>query len=262
MRRLTAGASLMLCVTALGAAEAQQRYLLRLAPAQGYVSRYTVMMEMFITGGPMAATLDTAQPMMRMSFHFTRTVIGAVGDTITSQEAVDSATVDFPAVPQMAAMSGQVGEMMRGMTTEERATTRGRVISHRVIRMSPALQQAGGVSQIGGSNNDMAILFPEQPVAVGESWTDSTSMQTEAGRMEVVGTYRLDRVSGNVATLSFTGTIRSGEPGAMATMSTSGGFAVDLGRGTLLSLNMTAGGSISTQGMEMPVRTRITMNQQ
>ncbi|HWO90315.1 MAG TPA: DUF6263 family protein [Gemmatimonadales bacterium] len=254
----------VLAVTALvpGSLAAQQRHLLRLRPPQGQVTRYRVQMEMWMSGEAMAAVMDTSQPMVRMDVALTRTITAVVADTITSQEAFDSVAMDFPAMPQMAAMSGQVSEMMRGMVSEERTTTRGRVLSQRIVSMSPAMQQMGGMGgQMGGTgNNEMAILFPERPVGVGETWTDSATIPTDAGELRIVGTYRLERMVGTVAHLSFTGTMRSGTPQAPATLQTSGQFAVDVGSGVMHAMSMTAGGSVAAQGMEMPMRMRISMN--
>lgn len=267
MRRPFAAA---LCLL-LPAAPLSAQVLLRINPPEGQVVRYRVTMEMFITGGQMAAMMaDPSQPMNRTTLYQTRAVTAKSGDQVTFRETIDSAIMESPAMPQMSAMIGQAAAAMRGMVTEQVMTTRGKIVSTQVVsggpqgmgQMGRGGRGGGPGGPMGGGNNEnsrMLILLPEQSVRVGDSWSDTMAMTNEGGQTMFIANFRLARMDGPTAILGVTGTMTAamGPQGTM-TMQMTGEIRFDTRSSRMDAYRMEMEGSAPTGQMgDMQMRIRV-----
>lgn len=261
-------------------AHAQESVLLRVGGQVGQTNHYQTVMNMFVSGGPMAAMGgDTSQPMTRMTMNTTRTLESVTGDTLTFNETVDSAKMESPAMPQMAAMMGGVANRMRGQVTTTKMDGRARIFSAEVQRANggdAGANGAGGgagrgrgMGGMGGGNNQRPMfLLPEQPVRIGQTWQDSVIIpgQGMEGPSNLLATYKLDRVDTRggtrIAVVTMDGTMATSAAAGPQRWSVRGQFQIDLTAGRLAAFDMTMTGTANMQGQEVPVRMVLSQNLQ
>lgn len=282
MRRTMFAASLLTIVAS--AAGAQEPVLLRINGQPGQANHYQTVMETFMRGGQMAAMMnpDTNVPFSRMTMLTTRTLTAKTGDTLNFSEVVDSASMEMPAMPQMAQMMGGMASQMKGQTTITKMDNRGRIFSTEIQGGMAGMAGMGGGQgmggpggpggrggrggMMGGGNNrgPAPFILPAQPVRPGDTWTDSTSTGGDGGNpaVTVKGTFKLDRVEqrggARVAVVTWTGVITTtGQMGAQV-MNAVGEIGIDLSSQRLSSMNMTMSGSVQTPQGEVPMRMHMT----
>lgn len=268
-RQLLLIGSLMVLSTA---ARAQESILLRVGGQVGQTNHYQTVMNMFMMGGPMAG--DTSQPMTRMTMNTTRTLESVTGDTLTFNETVDSAKMESPAMPQMAAMMGGVAGRLRGQVTTTKMDGRARIFSTEVQRANGGDAAAGGAGRGGrggmmgggGNNQRPMFLLPERPVRVGETWQDSVIIPGAGmeGPSNFLATYKLERVDTRggtrIAVVSMDGTMATSAASGPQRWSVRGQFQIDLTAGRLAAFDMTMTGTANMQGQEVPVRMVLSQN--
>jgi hypothetical protein len=252
-----------------------QEVLLRLRPPQGQVTPYVMTMEMWMKGGPMAQmTTDTVSPFMRMTAWMTNSVTAAAPEEFTMSQAMDSVRVETPAMPAMAPMMGQMGDMMTGTKTITRSTSRGQVKTMEV-ELSPAMLdmiKASGQSPsaMGGVNNNplqQFYLLPERPVRVGASWRDSMTVAMDSagmagGTMTYAATFTLRRMEGQVAVIGIDGrvVIAGGPLPAPTTMTITGDTRLDLTSSRMTSTAVDMSGTVPAGPMgEVPMKMHLTI---
>jgi hypothetical protein len=275
LRRSPVAAAVALLVTAPLAA--QQSVTLRLNAPRGQVTKYMTVVETYMQGGPMAQMGgDPSQPFQRMTMFNTRTLTDIVADTLVFTEVVDSARMETPAMPQAAAMMGQIATQMRGMTTVIRMDRRARIFGTEVTN-NPMAGTAGpgrgpgapggpgggrGRGGMGGGNSsrNMVFILPAEPVRPGATWSDSMVIAGETGQPNSTfrATFRFERMDGQVAVVAMNGTMDMPMQGTMTTMTTTGDFRLDLGQNRLGGMTMTLSGTAQTQMGEMPMRMVMT----
>jgi hypothetical protein len=273
MRRLVVMAALLAATAQTASA---QNVLLRIRPPSGQVTRYVVALETFMHGGPMAqVATDSTQPFMRMRGWVTTSVTAADGEEHTLNQVLDSAQVESPAMPQMTAMMGQMGTMMRGMTTITRMTSRGRVTALD-MKLPPALEAAaaaagaGPMGLSGGAGGlSSFVLLPERPVRVGSSWRDSMSVQLDSadaagGMASFAATFTLTRLEGRVAVIGIDGTLSmpGGPTSAAVSLEQRGETTLDLDGGRVTAMILEMKGTAPSPMGGIPMRMTLTMTRQ
>jgi hypothetical protein len=232
---------------ALPAALSAQQTLLRLAPPQGQVSRYRIETT---TSIDMAMAAIEARTFMEM----TARVTAAQGDERTVETVVDSFRMESPTMP-MPEMPSLVGS-----STTVRMNTRGEVLET-TYSGEGLTETFGGVTGPAGQGFQAGIRLPEQAVAVGHQWSDSTTVQTDAGPMgEATVTsrmqYTLERVfardGARIALVAIQGTITQAAGAMTADGTMRGSMEFDLDAGRWVTNRMTV-------EMRMNVGTEATM---
>jgi hypothetical protein len=273
MRRTLFAASLLTVVAA--AARAQEPILLRISGQAGQFNRYQTVMETFIRGGQMAAMMspDTTLPFSRMRMFSTRTLMGTSGDTLNFQEVVDSASMETPAMPQMAPMMAGAAAQLRGRTTATKMDSRGRVFSTEVTGgMAMGGPGGGGPGgrggrggMGGGRNNATPFILPAQAVRPGDTWSDSTTVTgngTDQPTVAVQGNFKLDRVDqhpgSRVAVITWTGTMTTTTPQGSQVMNVVGEIDVDMTAHRLAAMNMTMTGTVQSPQGEIPMKIQMS----
>jgi hypothetical protein len=252
-----------------------QEVLLRLRPPQGQVTPYLMTMEMWMKGGPMAGMItDTISPFMRMTAWMTSRVTAAAQEEFTMSQSMDSVSVETPAMPQMAGMMGNMGDMMKGTTTVLRSTSRGQVksmdveLSQAMKDMMRAAGQSPGGGMPGNQNPlQQFLLFPEAPVRVGSSWRDSMTVAMDSAgmagaKMTYAATFTLRRMDGQVAVIGIDGkiTVGGGQMPSASTMNLAGDTRLDLASSKMLSTAVDMSGTVSAGGMgEMPMKMKMSI---
>lgn len=257
------GAGLVITLGLLPMALQSQEVRLRLGGTQGQFNRYESTMETWIRGGPMAQMMsDTSLPMSRMTTWSTRTLTTVSGDTLTFSEVIDSARSENPAMPQMAAMAGQMAAALRGMTTTMRMSPRGRIYGVQVgggaAPAGPGGPGRGGRGMGGGGNARPTYGFPERAVRVGESWTDSSVVDESGVATNTLATYRLERLenrgSTRVAVISMNGTMASRMQQGSSTMSVTGEIKLDVTNSRLAELRLEMNGTMTGPRGDTPMK--------
>jgi hypothetical protein len=259
-------------------ASAQESVLLRMDPPAGQATRYRIEMQVWMSMSGMPGMremmqgqqVDTTQPMMVQTIFTTDSVRSVEGDVRAISTVIDSVQMDWPGMPMMRQMGGNMAGMMRGMTTIRRMDSRGRVISTEITSMGgmgnmPGMGR-GGRYGMGGSRS---LALPEGPVRVGDTWTSVDTTQVPAGpggqtNATARMTYRLERLErqgrARVAVISVRGELEAASGEQMATGgSMSGEVRVDLGARRMVGMTMEMSVRVQNPqtGGEMPVRTRI-----
>ena len=116
-----------------------------------------------------------------------------------------------------------------------------------------------------GYGAELAFLALPKNLKVGDSWTDNNSSDSAIKKSI---TYTIKDISGNVATVSFTGTITTEKAMEQQGMEistktngkTSGEEKVDIKTGVVQSNNSTtdASGTVTAMGQDFPTSTKIT----
>jgi hypothetical protein len=269
MFRRSSAAAVVALVAAVPLA-AQQAVTLRINAPRGQVTRYQTVVETFMQGGPMAAMGgDPSQPFQRMTMFNTRTLTNIVADTLVFTEVVDSARMETPAMPQAAAMMGQMASRMAGMTTVTKMDRRARIFDTEVTNNPLAASGQAGQGGPGGGrgrggmgggggnqSKNMVFILPPGPVRPGDTWSDSMVIEGENGQPASTfrATFRFERMDGQVAVVGMNGTMDMPMQGTMTTMQLTGAFRLDMGQDRLGGMNMTMSGTVQTQMGEMPMR--------
>lgn len=244
--------------------------LLRIAPPQGQVSHYRAEMQMFMHLPAMPA-MDSTTPFMTQQIDLTQTVTALEGEVRVLRMVTDSLHTDMPALAGM--IPTPPVDELRGMTITMRMDPRGHVLSTEVSggNLPPEIaRQLSNVSSLGGR----WPKFPEGPVRVGETWSDSQAISMPAGPAQVSGwmriTYRLERLEQNgaarIAVLSANGTLANsggaGGAGRFAmtgTMTAENVMDLDAGRLVRMGFTMNAQMEAPQLGASVPVRMVMTM---
>lgn len=251
--------------TAVAQNAAQDPVYLRLGGAVGQTNKYQTQVDVFLRG-PMASS-DTTVPSMRTVRYSTRTVNAVSGDTVTLVEVVDSARIESPGMPQMAAMMGNQAAAMRGVTTTTRMDSRGRLLSVETGNTLPggeapptADPNARGM-RMPGRNQRAIYVLPERAVRPGDTWTDSVITAGAGptdGPTNYLATYKLERVEQRgdfrVAVVSMAGNMVTNSPNGPQTMAVVGEMAYDITGRRLVNMTMNMSGVMPTPRGDMPMK--------
>lgn len=227
--------------------------LLRLAPPEGQVSRYTHTMETYVEM-PM---MPSNGPVMTRRFHQTQTVLSVEDEVIRFRTAIDSTTatmtMPMPGLDEWPDLAGSVS------TTE--MDTRGRVLG---VISTEGLPDVPGFDPESLFQESRFFVFPEDAVNPGDSWTVNEPMNVPMGTagtmsMELEMTYTFVGLEGYLATLSFEGPIDMELDAGIGTMTGSGAMTgtmvVDLAEGRFQSQSIETSLDISMAAMTMGMTT-------
>jgi hypothetical protein len=148
---------------------------------------------------------------------------------------------------------------MRGMTTVMRMNARGKLYGVQVQTAGSApMGGPGGRGMMNNSGSRPVFALPEQPVRVGQSWTDSTTFEEGGTVTNMLATYRLERIesrgSARVAVLSINGTSASRTPQGSMIMSVTGEVSLDASNNRLAAVMMEMSGTMASPRGDVPVR--------
>ena len=228
--------------------------LLRLAPPEGQVSRYTLSAQAEVDS-PMT---PSSGPVMTMRMHLTQTVLGVEGDLIRFRTTIDSTTTTsaMPGMP-VPDLSGSV------FTTE--FDTRNQVLDVTVVESRQDAADFGPESLFRSSAH---FVLPEDEVSPGDTWTRNVPINLPAGpggsaSTEVAMTYTFVSLEGSLATLSFEGPLDMDlDMAGMAVSGTgtiTGAMVVDLAAGRFLSQSSRTSLDMNVAGMTMNSTTTTNM---
>lgn len=265
------------CAALLAAAPVSAQTVLRLHPAKGEVTHYTMTVETYMHGGPLVQMgADTSQPFTRMHSWQTSTVTDASADEFTVSRVLDSVQIESPAMPQMAQMMGGMTDMLKGAIATVRSTSRGFVKSIDVT-MPPAVQSMSGpqgqqamsmARQANGSGPASFVLLPEGPVQVGTSWQDSMvvpvdSAASASANNTFAATFTLKSLANHSAVIDVKGTfnVRGGTMPA-TTLGVTGQVTLDLAQGRPSAMHAEMNGSAPTPGGDVPITVKVDMKGQ
>ncbi|MFZ4462369.1 MAG: DUF6263 family protein [Bacteroidales bacterium] len=118
-------------------------------------------------------------------------------------------------------------------------------------------------SNLAGFEAGMMAVFPENPIAVGESW-ESTYQPDPSGDMKIVARYKLDDVKKGIAYISFDGTMKGSQmKGASAKIdgTMSGKSQINIETGWILSSTIiqSLNAEMEQQGMTIPMKISSTI---
>lgn len=263
-RSLPLGVTLAtLCAVAPAGA---QEVTIRFTPPVGQTTHYRSVNQTWMQIPGMAAA-DPTVPTTQVTMYMTRTITGMDGTARVVTTVVDSAKSETPGMPGMAGMMGG-RDMMRGMSTTQKIDPMGRVLSTDVTP-PPGLppQFAQRLSQNAGRGNP---AMPERAVKPGDTWMDSMTTATPAGRgqqaeTKIRMTLRLERVeqrgSARIAVISLTGTVQGDSTGAAAMTggTMTGEYEVDLDAGRIGRSTTDLNAVMQSPRGTMPIRIKSTM---
>lgn len=249
MRRYLVVAAAFAAPAALSA----QQTLLRLAPPSGQVSHYHIETT---TGMDMAEGSIDANFFMRITSH----VDSVAGDRYTVHTVVDSFRIDAPNLP-MGAMPD-----LTGTATSVRMTTRARVLET-VYSDSTLTAQFGGMAGSPGQSFPAGMTLPEEPVAPGYQWSDSSVIRPQAGPMGAVtvttlSNYTFDhlerRAGARIAVVTIKGTITQTAAMMSSQGTLDGIMEFDLDAGRWVTNHMTVEMQTTAGAQQMTVTVRTT----
>lgn len=233
-----------------------QSVLLRLNPEAGLVSQYVMNIEVFVES-PMMPASDG--PMMTGEMFQTQTIASVDGDVFELTTTTDSANL---AMPGMAGM-GQVPDPS-GQTQTVKMDSRGRIVEPPTMEgASPEAQQM--MSQLG---NSFGLELPEGEVSPGDSWRANFDIDVPGQMgmqmtMAMDVTYTLERVEGDLVTLSFTGPMIVSGGGQGMTMdgdgTMEGTMVLDIGVGRITESTTSVAFDMNAAGMTVSMRNDIDM---
>lgn len=227
--------------------------LLRLAPPEGQVSRYTLSAQVDVDS-PMT---PSSGPVMTMRMHQTQTVLGVEEDLIRFRATIDSATTTsaMPGMP-VPDLSGSV------FTTE--FDTRNQVLEVTVVEG----RDAADLDPESLFQSSAHFVLPEDEVSPGDTWTRNVPINLPAGpsgsaSTEVAMRYTFVSLEGSLATLSFEGPLDMDlDMAGMAVSGTgtiTGAMVVDLAAGRFMSQSSRTSLDMNVAGMTMNSTTTTTM---
>lgn len=228
--------------------------LLRLAPPEGQVSRYTFSMEVNAEN-PM---MPTPGPMMTLRAHQTLTILSAAGEVIRARAVIDSA-----AMTNAISGAGPAPDISGSVFAIE-WDPRGRFLG------SVAEETPGGeAEQLARDLVEGAdfFLLPEAEVGVGDSWTETAAVPLSLGgpvqTANVDLTYTVDSLEDGRGTITFTGPVAStldmGGMSANVTGDLTGSMVVDLTEGRYVRQESRLGVDVALGGMTIPTETTTTL---
>jgi hypothetical protein len=112
----------------------------------------------------------------------------------------------------------------------------------------------------GNTGKNMVFVLPAGPVSPGDTWSDSMVIEGDAGQPNSTfrATFRFERMEGQIAVVSLTGSLDLPMQGTVTTMATTGEFRLDLAQSRLGGMTMTISGTAQTQMGEVPMRIQMT----
>jgi hypothetical protein len=118
-------------------------------------------------------------------------------------------------------------------------------------------------SNLAGFEAGMMAVFPENPIAVGESW-ESTYQPDPSGDMKIVAHYKLDDVKKGIAYISFDGTMKGSQmKGASAKIdgTMTGKSQINIETGWIISSTIiqSLNAEMEQQGMTIPMKISSTI---
>jgi hypothetical protein len=156
---------------ACGGERGGERVTLRFQPAAGAAQQYAIEQHttMNFEGGPMA---QLGEQRMTVRMYVTQTVTGPAEGGTAVTLTFDSTQLESPALPV-----GQMDDALRRM----RGLTGQLIVDERMRVVGVAFQSVAGLppnvgDQLGSTVRGLVFPFPEQPVRVGESWTEAIDL--------------------------------------------------------------------------------------
>jgi hypothetical protein len=225
---------------------AAQTVLLRLSPSDGLVSEYLVTSSFWLVSDIIPQANSDA-PFMHQEGRVIQTVNASDGNSITIRTVVESSNI------RLSGALGVAPPDITGMAVSVTMDTRGQVLNSAVDPATVPPSLRGFEEQVRQLVAGMSVNLPEEPIAVGSSWS-STLDETVSGPVgpmvaHNVGRYTLrsiDQIGGRrVATIVLEGTLsqrtdrESGPPALMSvdlTGTATGEFQIDLDLGRIVKL--------------------------
>lgn len=255
----TATALSLLSAPAVAGQSPQAPVLLRLAPPEGQVSRYSFTVETEMDNPMMPST----GPLMTMRFVQTQTVLGVEDEVIRYRTTIDSTTMTT-AMPGMDMLPDFAGS---SITAE--IDTRGRPLG---VMDAEGLPDAPGINVEsflqGFFSESSPFALPEEEVSPGHSWTHDAPINLPMGlggsaAAAVATTYTFVSLEGSLATLSFEGPLDMemdmAGMGVTATGTMTGTMVVDLAEGRYQSHSSQVSLDMDMGAMTMKSTTTSTM---
>lgn len=222
--------------------------LLRLAPPEGQVSRYTFSMEL-----NMENPMMPPGPAITLRAHLTQTILSATEEGIRAGAVIDSSSMT-------SLIPGANPVDLSGSAFAIEMDPRGRLRNVVADEAADSEAQDFGEPLFEGTN---FFWLPEAEVATGDSWTETVPVPMAVGGpaqiTDVELAYTLSSLDDGRATIAFSGSVEAsvdmGGMPASVSGELSGSMIVDLAEGryvlqeSLTKLEMAAG------GMAMPLET-------
>ncbi|MYA33207.1 MAG: hypothetical protein F4037_09440 [Gemmatimonadales bacterium] len=227
--------------------------LLRLAPPEGQISRYTFSMELNVEN-PMA---PTPGPAMTLGARLTHTVLSATEEGIRASAVIDSSAMTVT-------MPGINSTDLSGSAFTIEVDPRGRV--QNVVADEAVTPDAREFGQPLFDGTDFFWL-PEAEVAAGDSWTETVPVPMAVGGpaqvTDVEFTYTLSSLQDGQATIAFSGPVEStidmGGMPASISGELSGSMVVDLDEGRYILQESLTKLEMAVGGMAIPMETTTTL---
>jgi len=253
----TATALSLLTAPAVAGQSPQAPVLLRLAPAEGQVSRYSLAVETEMDN-PM---MPSSGPLMTMRLLQTQTVLGVEDEVIRYRTTIDSSTMTVA----MPVPGTGVLPDLSGSSFTAQFNTRGGMLG---LTNAEGLPEVAGFSLESLYRESSYFVLPEEEVSPGASWTADAPMNlpmSPAGSAsaEAVMTYTFVSLEGSFATLSFESPIEMEmDMAGMAVAATgimTGTMVVDLGEGRFHSQSSQTSLDMDMGAMTMKMISTMTM---
>lgn len=256
-------------VSPVTAAHAQETVLLRLAPAQGLVSRYVTELEITLQSEAMPM-LGPSQPVLTGRVYSTQEVTAVDGDVRTYRMVTDSTRIRSPSMPMLAQNMPDTD----GVSQTLRMDSRGRIVGIEFEDETVSAEVKEAMKQVQGVFGGIGMQLPDDPVRTGESWVAHPEVEIPGGMagtmsMQLQITYLLDRIEeragARYAVLRLSGPMTmAGSEGQQVQLAANGTMegtiVLDVSTGRLarydgaMAMDMEAGGGMtfkSTQKMSM-----------
>jgi len=210
---------------------------------------------------------------------FTRMLIHANANGQGMDMDTDSSgNTEGPLASMMKSFKSFVGQKFYYTINEKGEIGQVTGIKEIAARMKESMSGMGagadGFSQVFNEENFRQNMeaaykyYPKKPVTIGESWTASMNTTNNGIPMTTDGTYTLASVSGNIATIKATGTLKTAEgatvQGMPMTMTGTFDGTTDFSLSTGLPVNGTADMKtdmkLDVQGQSIPVKMNMKMN--
>lgn len=175
-------------------AQAQESVLLRLAPAQGLVSRYVMDLEVRLRSAAIPL-INPDRPVLTGRVYSTQVVTAVDGEVRTYRMVTDSMRMQSPAMPTLAQNIPDTD----GVSQSLRMDTRGRIVEIEFEDETVAPEVKEAISQVQSVLGGMGMELPENPVRQGESWVARQEIELPGGlggtmSMQLELTYLLERI--------------------------------------------------------------------
>jgi len=124
------------------------------------------------------------------------------GDDAVVTATIRDASFEMPGLGLGGSEADAIRDMVRGLTITFTMSTRGEIRDSKVQSDDAMVGQLMG--QLGDSMDQMAIPFPEEPVAVGARWQALTTQEMNGIKSRLAATYELLSIDGNVGRVKVT----------------------------------------------------------